>query len=122
MHYAVPAANQGALAKAKIYLLISNGTGSAGEHLSLALKRTHRATLIGETTRGMGHYGGMNPVGHGYAAFIPVGRSFDPDTNQGWEGTGVKPDVEVPADKALDEALKRAGVNATADVALAKLR
>jgi hypothetical protein len=121
-HFVIPAAQPAGLAKAKVYLLTSNRTGSAGEHLSLALKRTHRATLIGETTRGMGHYGGMVPLGHGYAAFIPVGRTFDPDTNQGWEGTGVKPDVEVPADKALDEALRRAGVNATGDVALAKLR
>ena len=122
LHFAVPATDQGGLAQAKVYLLISKATGSAGEHLSLALKRTNRATLIGETTRGMGHYGGIVPVGHGYSAFIPIGRSFDPDTNQGWEGTGVKPDVEVPADKALDEALKRAGVSASADVALANLR
>ena len=53
-------------------------------------------------------------MGASYAAFIPVGRTFDPDTGQGWEGTGVKPDVEVPADKALDEALKLAGVAASA--------
>jgi C-terminal processing protease CtpA/Prc len=74
------------------------------------LKRTGRATLVGETTRGAGHYGGMIPMGSGYAAFIPVGRTFDPETNQGWEGTGVTPHVEVPADRALDEALRRAGV------------
>jgi enoyl-CoA hydratase/carnithine racemase len=50
----------------------------------------------------------MAPMGNGYAAFIPVGRTFDPDTGESWEGTGVKPDVAVPADKALDEALKLA--------------
>lgn len=121
MHYAVPAA-QPMLGKTKVYLLVSNGTGSAGEHLALALKRTHRATLIGETTRGMGHYGGIEPLGHGYAAFIPVGRSFDPDTGEGWEGVGVKPDIEVPADKALDEALRLAGVDKPAELALAGLR
>jgi C-terminal processing protease CtpA/Prc len=122
LHYAVPAKDQGGLAKAKVYLLTSKRTGSAGEHLSLALKRTKRATLIGESTAGAGHYGGIVPLGYGYAAFIPVGRSFDPDTNQGWEGTGVKPDIEVPADQALDEALKRAGVNKPAEAALAELR
>lgn len=121
-HIVTPAAGRGGLAKAKVYLLISNRTGSAGEHLSLALKRTRRATLIGETTRGMGNYGGVVPVGHGYAAFIPVGRSFDPDTGEGWEGVGVKPDVEVPADKALDEALKLAGVAADSTEALAAIR
>jgi C-terminal processing protease CtpA/Prc len=41
-------------------------------------------------------------------AFIPVGRTFDPDTGKDWEGVGVLPDVEVPADQALDTALKLA--------------
>ena len=39
------------------------------------------------------------------------GGTFDPDTNQGWEATGVSPHVAVPADQALDEALRRAGVD-----------
>ena len=121
-HFVVPAAQPTPLSKAKVYLLTSRRTGSAAEHLSLSLKRTKRATLIGETTAGAGHYGGTAPIGHGYSAFIPVGRTFDPDTDQGWEGTGVKPDVEVPADKALDEALKLAGVSKTAELALAQLR
>ena len=121
-HHVVPAAQPTPLSKAKVYLLTSRRTGSAAEHLSLSLKRTKRATLIGETTGGAGHYGGMAPLGHGYSAFIPVGRTFDPDTNQGWEGTGVKPDVEVPADQALDEALKLAGVDKPAELALAQLR
>lgn len=122
-HFVQPAA-QPSLAKAKVYLLTSKKTGSAGEHFSLSLKRTKRATLIGETTAGAGHYGGMEPLDKDftYAAFIPVGRTFDPDTGEGWEGVGVKPDVEVPADKALDEALKLAGVSTTAEAALASLK
>jgi C-terminal processing protease CtpA/Prc len=109
-HKVIPAGEATGLRTAKIFLLTSNRTASAAEHLSLSLKRTGRAMLIGETTRGAGHYGGVVPLGGGYGVFIPVGRTFDPDTNQGWEGTGVKPDVEVPADQALDEALRRAGV------------
>ena len=119
-----PASQQGGLAKAKVYLLTAQRTASAGEHLSLSLKRTKRATLIGETTRGAGHYGSMVPLDKEftYAAFIPVGRTFDPDTNQGWEGTGVAPDVAVPADKALDEALRLAGVALSGEAALASLK
>ena len=109
-HGVIPAAAATGLRTAKIYLLTSERTASAAEHLSLSLKRTGRATLIGETTAGAGHYGGMVPLGGGYAAFIPVGRTFDPETNKGWEGTGVKPDVEVPAERALAEALLRSGV------------
>ena len=121
-HYVEPAAPPTALRDAKVYLLVSNKTVSAGEHLSLSLKRTGRATLIGETTRGAGHFGGVKKMGSAYAAFIPVGRTFDPDTNEGWEGKGVKPHVEVPADKALDEALKLAGVTVSGDAALAALK
>jgi C-terminal processing protease CtpA/Prc len=111
-HHVIPAAAASGLRTARIYLLTSERTASAAEHLSLSLKRTGRATLIGETTAGAGHYGGMVPVGGGYAAFIPVGRTFDPDTDKGWEGIGVKPDVEVPAERALAEALVRSGVAA----------
>jgi peptidoglycan hydrolase-like protein with peptidoglycan-binding domain len=123
-HVVAPAA-QPRLANAKVYLLTSNKTGSAGEHFSLALKRTGRATLVGETTAGAGHYGGIEPLDKAftYAAFIPVGRTFDPDTGEGWEGTGVKPHVPTAADKALDEALKLAGVDpAAATAKLASLK
>ena len=121
-HIAVPAAKQSALRDAKVYLLTSKKTFSAAEHLSLSLKRTKRATLIGEATGGGAHFGGMGPMGAGYAAFVPVGRTFDPDTGQSWEGTGVAPDIAVPADKALDEALKLAGVKVSGEVALAELK
>jgi hypothetical protein len=121
-HRVIPAARQGGLKDAKVYLLTSKKTFSAAEHLSLSLKRTHRATLVGEATGGGAHFGGMAPMGKGYAAFIPVGRTFDPDTGQSWEGTGVQPDVEVPADKALDEALKLAGVSLSGQAALASLK
>jgi DNA-binding protein H-NS len=43
-----------------------------------------------------------------FMAFIPVGRTYDPDTGEGWQGVGVTPDVAVLADQALDEALRRA--------------
>nr|MBA3835000.1 hypothetical protein [Sphingomonas sp.] len=123
-HFVIPAARPTGLRSAKAYLLTSDRTASAGEHLSLSLKRTKRATLIGETTRGAGHYGSVEQLDKDFTfdAFVPVGRTFDPDTGEGWEGVGVKPDVEVPADKALDEALKLAGVNKSAEVALAALK
>jgi hypothetical protein len=110
-HLAVPSDKKNALAEAKIYILTSNRTASAGEHLLLAMKRTGRATLIGETSRGAGHFGRTTALGGGYRAFIPVGRTFDPDTDKGWEQTGVEPNIKVPADQALDKALEIAGVN-----------
>lgn len=108
-------------AKAKVYLLISHTTFSAGEHLSLSLKRTHRATLVGEATGGGAHFGFGAPLSEGYRAFIPFGRTFDQDTGKSWEGTGVTPDIQVPADEALDEVLRREGINISAADALAAL-
>lgn len=113
-HVVTPDASARGLQRVPVYYLTSNRSASAAEHLALAFKRTGRATLVGETTRGAGHYGGLQPIGDRFAAFVPVGRTYDPDTGQGWEGTGVKPDVEVPADRALDEALRlarQAGAN-----------
>jgi hypothetical protein len=109
-HFVTPSAAPSKLRQAQVFLLTSNRTASAAEHLALSLKRTGRATLIGETTRGAGHYGSGADLGGGFSAFIPVGRTFDPDTGKGWEGVGVTPHVEVPADQALQEALKQAGV------------
>jgi hypothetical protein len=108
MHYAIPGPDT-PLRRAQVFLLTSHNSGSAAEHFALALKRTHRATLIGETTAGAGHYGRMVDFG-GWAAFIPVGRTFNPDNDWDWEGVGVPPDVPMPADRALDEALRRLGV------------
>ena len=33
--------------------------------------------------------------------FVPTGRAISPITKTNWEGTGVTPDVAVPADQAL---------------------
>ena len=106
--YVEPDAAHAGLQHVPVYYLTSHYTASAAEHLAFAFKRTHRAVLVGETTRGAGHYGGVIPIGKRFAAFIPVGRTYDPDTNLDWEGVGVKPDVDVPADQALDKALELA--------------
>jgi hypothetical protein len=112
-HYVEPSKAEKRLFKAKVFVLTSGATASAAEHMTLALKRTHRATIVGEPTAGAGNYGGQNPLDEGrFSVFIPVGRTYDPDTGKGWEGTGVEPDVAVPADRALYEALVRTGLAA----------
>jgi hypothetical protein len=110
VHLAAPNAAPTGLRGAKLFVLTSGYTGSAAEHLTLALKRTGRATIIGETTAGMGHFGRVVELPEGFSAFIPIGRPFDPQTGVGWEGIGVKPHVEVPAQKALETALLQLGL------------
>jgi peptidase S41-like protein len=109
-HFVTPHASEKRMFDARVYLLTSAFSGSAAEHFALAMKRTHRASLIGETTAGAGNYGGVRAVGDRFSVFVPVGRTFDPDTGKGWEGTGVAPDIAVPAERALVEALTRSGV------------
>lgn len=110
MHRAMPAANP-RLADSEVYVLTSPVTGSAAEHLTMALQRTGRATVIGERSRGAAHFGGLIPVGDNFAAFIPAGRTFDPDTGESWEGSGNQPDIETDALSALVVALSLAGLD-----------
>jgi C-terminal processing protease CtpA/Prc len=91
----------------EIYLLTSRKTFSAGEDFSYALKNLNRATLVGEPTGGGAHPGAPHMLTKHFAVFIPSGRSFSPITHADWEGTGVIPDIAVPADKALATAQKR---------------
>jgi len=107
-HMVSPDKNEKRLQEVPIYYLISNKTGSAAEHIALALKRTKRAELIGETTAGYGHYGDLQNIGQRFSVFIPVGRTYDPDTNWDWEGVGIAPTIPVSADDALSEALRLA--------------
>jgi hypothetical protein len=109
-HYVVPHATEKRLFDAKVFVLTSGATASAAEHMTLALKRTQRATIVGEATAGAGNYGGMRPLGDKFSVFVPVGRTYDPDTGKGWEGSGIDPDVAVPAEQALTEALVRSGL------------
>ena len=111
-HFVTPSATEKRLFGAKVFVLTSSMSGSAAEHFALAMKRTKRATLVGETTAGAGNYGGMRRVGEKFSAFVPVGRTFDPDTGKGWEGVGVAPDVTVPAEQALARALALSGLDA----------
>lgn len=97
-----------------LYALTSRRTASAAEHLALGLKRTHRAVLVGETTAGAGRFGGFVDLPHGFRAFVPIGRTYDPDTGLGWEGRGVAPDIATAADDALAAALAHLGSRPTA--------
>lgn len=87
-----------------IYVLISNFTGSAAEEFCYDLQAQKRATLVGETTVGGGHIVEAYGAGHGFELGVPNGKAINPITGTNWEKTGVKPDIEVPAQEALTKA------------------
>lgn len=87
-----------------VYVLTSRRTFSAAEEFTYNLKCLKRATIVGETTGGGAHPGGMRKVHEHFGVFIPSGRAINPITRTNWEGTGVTPDIAVPADRALPTA------------------
>jgi hypothetical protein len=88
-----------------VYVLISNRTFSGAEEFSYNMKNLERGTLVGETTGGGAHpvtfvlYPDLN-----IRLKLPFGRAVNPISGTNWEGVGVVPDVEVPAELALDTA------------------
>lgn len=84
-----------------VYVLTSKKTFSAAEEFTYNLKNLKRATIIGETTGGGAHPGGTMRATDRFTVWVPTGRAINPITKTNWEGTGVKPDIEVKADDAL---------------------
>jgi C-terminal processing protease CtpA/Prc len=87
-----------------VYVLTSKRTFSAAEEFTYNLKCLKRATIVGETTGGGAHPGGMVRLTVHFGMFVPSGRAINPITKTNWEGTGVSPDVAVPAERALTTA------------------
>jgi len=91
-----------------VYVLISSRTFSGGEDLCYTLQALGRAELIGETTGGGAHPTRGFPISAAVMIAVPFARSINPVTGTNWQGTGVVPDTEVPADQAYGAAYAKA--------------
>lgn len=91
-----------------VFVLTSRKTFSAAEAVAYDLQALKRATIVGETTGGGAHPFEYRRIHPHFAVDLPEGRSINPITGGNWQDVGVKPDVAVPADQALDVALKLA--------------
>ncbi|WP_268123134.1 S41 family peptidase [Roseivirga pacifica] len=91
-----------------VYVLTSDYTFSAAEEFTYDLKSLKRATIIGEVTGGGAHPGGPMLITDGFLVNVPQGRAINPVTQTNWEGVGVAPDINVPAEEALTKALELA--------------
>lgn len=90
------------------FVLTSQRTFSGAEEFSYNLKNLKRATIIGETTGGGAHPVSGHRIDDHFMIGVPFARAVNPISKTNWEGTGVEPDVKVPADEALDVAKKMA--------------
>jgi len=85
----------------ELYILTSRRTFSGAEEFSYNMKNLQRATILGEVTGGGAHPVNMMVADAGMVVSVPVGRAINPITKTNWEGTGVQPDINIPADQAL---------------------
>lgn len=91
-----------------VYVLTSHETFSGGEDLCYSLQAQGRAEVIGETTGGGAHPTRPIPISPTMVIGVPFARSINTITGTNWQGTGVVPDVAVPADEAYDVAYGKA--------------
>ena len=91
-----------------VYVLTSDQTFSGAEEFAYDVQTQHRGEVVGDTTGGGAHPGGMRRVTEHFGVWVPSGRAVNPVTGSNWEGTGVRPDVPVAAGEALRTAHLRA--------------
>lgn len=91
-----------------VYVLTSSETFSGAEEFAYNLQNLKRATIVGETTGGGAHPVKAVRLDGRFVVMMPFLRAENPITKTNWEGSGVHPDVAVPASQALDKALELA--------------
>jgi C-terminal processing protease CtpA/Prc len=114
------------LAQVPVRVLTAARTYSAAEGLAFHLQQLGRARIVGERTGGGAHPSRRVRLSERFAITVPTSRAFDPETKRDWEGVGVKPDIEAPADDALRvahaELLERLAEAASDSARAAELR
>jgi len=96
------------LPEVPLFILTSDYTFSGAEEFSYNMQTQKRAKIIGEVTGGGANPGRRFPVNDYLSINIPMGTAINPVTNTNWEGIGVKPDVLINADEALEKSMKMA--------------
>ena len=113
--------NDGLAQDIPIVVLIDQGSASASEVLSGALRDRGRAVLIGQTSFGKGTVQGVFVLSNGGGARITVARWLTPDET--WvHGEGLDPDYFIPlpdiSDLAEDEEAQDTQLQAAIDYLL----
>ena len=96
------------LADKPVFVLTAKRTFSGAEEFAYNLKNLKRATIIGETTGGGAHPVSGHRIDDHFTIGVPFARAINPISKTNWEGTGVEPDIKVPASEALDVAKRMA--------------
>lgn len=92
------------LAGKPAYVLTSKQSFSAAEEFAAHVDAFDFATLVGETTGGGGFRNTFFALPGGQVMSVSIGRAVHMVTGKDWEGTGIAPAIEVPAERALARA------------------
>ena len=89
------------LAGKPLYVLIGKDSASAAEAFAYHLTATGRGDLLGEPTAGAANIAGHFALAPAFVLALSVGGASHAVTGTDWEGTGVAPTTEMPAERAL---------------------
>ena len=117
----ISVANNTALTKKPLVVLVDGGSASASEILAGALQDNKRAQLVGATTFGKGLVQSVRPLSDGAGMAVTIAKYFTP-SGKDINHAGIKPDLEVKLSKAQIQALvkDRTKVATAADPQYAK--
>lgn len=87
-----------------VYVLISNKTASAAEFTIDALAQEEKVTVIGQTTAGEMLSQKMYDLPYGFQLSLPIADYYSTRIGR-IEGNGVKPDIAIDQNVALDLAI-----------------
>jgi len=89
----------------KLYILTDNKTASTCEPIVYVLKKTNRATIIGENTAGAMLSAAPFEISGKYTLFLPIADFYTYD-NIRLDKVGVSPNIETEPEKALEKTLE----------------
>lgn len=90
-----------------VYVLTSGSTLSAAEALAFILQDHDRAVVVGQRTPGMANPSRTFRIDDRFELTVPFLLMRYGKSGATFAGIGVTPDIEVPADSALDVALEQ---------------
>ena len=89
-----------------IVVLTSSKTISAGEALCYEIRKRNRGTIVGQKTAGAGFLVNVFKLVYDFHAVISTDTNFDIKKGEGWQGTGITPDIEVSSQDALEKGIE----------------
>lgn len=87
-----------------LYLLIDAVVASAAEAVAYNAQQEKVATIVGTTSYGAANNNKRFPIAPQFVLSVSYNQPINPISGTNWEGVGVKPDIAVAGEKAMEAA------------------